>query len=717
MNRASLFRIQSNAAIFKDLRSVFLFTLLTFFCIHDKAHSQQITWQAIKGPWEQMQGPYGGAVWAIVIASDGTLFIGTNNGVYRSTDGGDSWREINVGLTRLSVGSLVITRQGSILAATDGYLFRSQDNGDTWNEVYRKYATRNALALGLYDRIYLAATGGVYYSPDDGITWNRTALTEPIVISIVAQTVDSVEVVCAGTVKRGIFRTTDGGESWQSAGLAGIQIPSLAVSNDGLLAAGTEYGVYLSSDNGQSWYRTPMPKSYIYVYALTFGANKEILAGDSGGIYRSINNGQTWTEHDFVQSTIQSLAINAENHIFAGTATSGIYRSKDLAKNWDAINRGLANTTINGFALTPDGMFYAASRGGGIFRSFDNGSTWEAYGKGIGSPFVNSLTVNNTGSVFAGVEVLGVYRLDPGARTWVNTNNPRGVLAKALITGPDGGLYFGADQRVYCSKNNGISWTQMGNGDLEGIYALTISADGSVFAGTNNGVYHLANANATWKATALSGVMVEVLLADNQTIYAGPDDTGLYRSTDSGDSWSLVALERASVSSLFLGPSGYLFAGTNSKGVYVSPDGLTWNEHNSGLYIGRPILSLGFDGGTYLFAGTNGRGIYRSTESLNKIFTTVESTDEMSFQFTLDQNYPNPFNPSTTITFTLPEDSNVKLVVYDLLGREVKVLVNEWRSSGRHQFPFSFDSLPSGLYIYRLKAGNKQLSQRMVIMK
>ena len=84
----------------------------------------------------------------------------------------------------------------------------------------------------------------------------------------------------------------------------------------------------------------------------------------------------------------------------------------------------------------------------------------------------------------------------------------------------------------------------------------------------------------------------------------------------------------------------------------------------------------------------------------------------------LSQNYPNPFNPSTSIEFELKEDARVKLTVYNVLGEEVAELVNGEINAGTHKVEFNGANLASGIYVYRLDAGNKFIETRkMVLMK
>jgi glucuronoarabinoxylan endo-1,4-beta-xylanase len=92
-------------------------------------------------------------------------------------------------------------------------------------------------------------------------------------------------------------------------------------------------------------------------------------------------------------------------------------------------------------------------------------------------------------------------------------------------------------------------------------------------------------------------------------------------------------------------------------------------------------------------------------------------TTELPREFVLHQNYPNPFNPRTVVSSQLPVASQVRLVVYDLLGREVAVLVDERRAAGSYRDTFDASGFASGVYIYRLSAGSFVESRKMVLIK
>jgi hypothetical protein len=96
---------------------------------------------------------------------------------------------------------------------------------------------------------------------------------------------------------------------------------------------------------------------------------------------------------------------------------------------------------------------------------------------------------------------------------------------------------------------------------------------------------------------------------------------------------------------------------------------------------------------------------------------TAEEHRDLPAQVTLLANYPNPFNPFTMIGYALPEATEVRLEVFDALGRRVATLVDGFRQAGRHESTFNATDLPSGLYVYRLTAGDVVQARTMVVLK
>ncbi|MCB0749781.1 MAG: T9SS type A sorting domain-containing protein [Ignavibacteriae bacterium] len=97
--------------------------------------------------------------------------------------------------------------------------------------------------------------------------------------------------------------------------------------------------------------------------------------------------------------------------------------------------------------------------------------------------------------------------------------------------------------------------------------------------------------------------------------------------------------------------------------------------------------------------------------------TGIEPITGIAEKYVLSQNYPNPFNPSTKINFSIPLNGLVKLTVYDMLGKEVKTLVNGNKSAGTYSVDFNASGLPSGVYFYKLTAGEFSEVRKMMLLK
>jgi len=126
------------------------------------------------------------------------------------------------------------------------------------------------------------------------------------------------------------------------------------------------------------------------------------------------------------------------------------------------------------------------------------------------------------------------------------------------------------------------------------------------------------------------------------------------------------------------------------------------------------ILSIQFwHGDAYVLTGA----VIEDEKYGDLIVSTEEIVTEPVKTFQLLPAYPNPFNPTTIIEYTLPENINVQLVIYDVLGRRVATLVDQIQQSGRHSVSWDASNLASGVYIYRIQAGDFVQSKKMLLMK
>jgi len=155
----------------------------------------------------------------------------------------------------------------------------------------------------------------------------------------------------------------------------------------------------------------------------------------------------------------------------------------------------------------------------------------------------------------------------------------------------------------------------------------------------------------------------------------------------------------------------YLAAGTLTEMAVckVNNDGTSaWTITMPGSYANDIVL--GSDNNVYVVGG--------NTAKINQGGVTSLIDDKLNLDgFILAQNYPNPFNPTTTISFSIPSSAFTSLKVYDILGNEVAILVNEEKPAGEHKITFDASTFTSGVYLYRLKVGNYTEMKKMILMK
>ena len=140
--------------------------------------------------------------------------------------------------------------------------------------------------------------------------------------------------------------------------------------------------------------------------------------------------------------------------------------------------------------------------------------------------------------------------------------------------------------------------------------------------------------------------------------------------------------------------------------------GDNWNQINNGL-VDSNISSLAINPNGYIFAGTLNGGVFRSISST----TSIKEEEINVFTFSLTQNFPNPFNPTTIIRYSVPQTTLVIIKVYNLLGSEIATLVNEEKSFGNYKMQFDGSNLSSGVYFYRMQAGNFNSTKKFILLR
>ncbi len=388
-------------------------------------------------------------------------------------------------------------------------------------------------------------------------------------------------------------------------------------------------------------------------------------------------------------SLYQSLTVTKSGEIIFGAYENNklkTYGSKDMGITWHSLDSLLPANTITGIASDKRGYLYTSSSKK-IYRRKENSTTWDTIPKHLDTYFlITGLGTGIHGDVFAEIQNSGTYTTPDLSRTIDDGESWQDLIRGPYATHPNGmilnsGCYHFNLNFCYWkhSTNNGNSWdTTILLGSSTNITAYAIDPQEIVYmAKQDSGIFQSTQRGnwGTWinKNTGLTNLNVNILVSDDFcNVYAGTS-TGIYRSTNKGELWSPYNLGLASLSikKLFFGNDEHL----------------------------------------YTLAGDT---LYRSTES---VLSAGILSNNSSNLFILSQNYPNPFNPTTTIAFQIKNNEWVTLKIYDILGKEIAIIVDEKLSPGSYSKAWNASVFPSGVYYYRLQTGNFSEVKKLLLVQ
>jgi photosystem II stability/assembly factor-like uncharacterized protein len=526
--------------------------------------------------WVQTNGP---AITVInkIYKYQGILFAGTKtNGVYKSTDNGNTWMPANSGIE--STNAVSITSQNNFLFAA------VSSNSDSLL--------------------------GVYRSSDEGQTWvqvNNGLGILPLVNTLFAD--DSA--LYAGEF-RGIRKSTNNGELWYlpDSALENETIYEIVESNNVLF---TELGGLLisSNDGGNSWAIDSIAY-YYYLHALTVYSNF-IYAANSygGGMIISSDYGQTWGSYipiNLLQGSGISSFVKYNGLLFAGTGI-GVIKSTDNGQTWQAANFGIEEAPISSLLYSSPKLFAECSSGG-IFASTDDGNSWATSNTGLpGGGTVRGFMADSL-YLFAGLQSDGIYRTSDHGMTWQSADSDAtGDLNYAQVTSfekKDNTIYAATSAGIYKSTNEGSFWEKIANGLPSGTGVFTVAAaGGNLIIGTYNGIYYSTDNGNDWIISNINSGFVNTMAVGNGFQYSSTYN-GFYRSSDNGETWTTLS-EAGAVALAASGDNVYFGLGPWANGIYHSTDdGTTWSSALSDIGVFSICVS-----GQYVFAGTDG-SVYMS---------------------------------------------------------------------------------------------------------
>jgi poly(3-hydroxybutyrate) depolymerase len=577
-----------------------------------------------------------------------------------------------------------------------------------------------------------------------------------------------------------IFRTTDGGDTWVelTSGTNHLFYEVSSTDENTATAVGSGGTIRRTTNGGQTWFvQSSTAQGHLYGVSFT-DFNNGTIVGAHGIIYRTLNGGVSWFSQ--LSGTTAWLYGVSFTDSSTGTAVGWngtIIRTTDAGTTWTTQNSGTMQW-LNGVCFVNSNVGTAVGCGGTILRTIDGGANWIPQSSGITSVlFSVSFTDANYGvAVGEGGTILTTTN---GGENWVVQSGSSQVESHNFIHNGINRNYFvflpqnyteGGDYPVVINLHGSTHYsleymylTHMNPvADTAGfiaVYPNSVAGDWNDYntpppddlgfiedlidtlatkysvdlkriyiSGFSNGarMSNLLGCELSDKIAAIAPVAGGILVGCNPSsavpvVYQhGTNDLNVPYSEGLAalNFWIQNNAATAYTDTMQLPDIDPNDGSTVTKFIYRNSSGevkVVFYRINSGghQWSGSPL--------TLPNNSLKNRDINSSAEIWNFVKDLVvgisENTNSNPTNFSLSQNYPNPFNPKTVIGYQLPVSSNVTLKVYDLLGREVATLVDEYKPAGSYNATFYAGSLSSGVYLYKLTAGDFIQTKKLILMK
>jgi photosystem II stability/assembly factor-like uncharacterized protein len=598
--------------------------------------------------WKALGNIAGANVLALDPNTASTIYAGTARGVMTSTDGGASWA--STGLQGTSIGVLAIDpiAPSTLYAGGNGHLYKSLDRGGSWTDLNISpppNADGRFIAALVLDpftpsTLYVALgkdSGGSFLkSLDGGKTWNVIYAAGPFYSTSSNLVIDPSNPSTLYRINP-LLKSTDGGMSWSPTGFNDSGF-ALAVdpSNSNTLYLSTGRGLFKSTDGGQNWNAldATIPPAGSFVFSPD---SNSVYAATRGGVFRSTDAGLDWrkTNTGLRVMDLEVLVGDPLNPatIYAG-GNDGLFKSEDSGECWSHLGTFQVTSSTTQFpAVSPGGVR-------SLLIDFTNPAVlYVSLARSVGN-FWTSTDINLVKSTDGGA----TWNYSIGADVTPTTGNAVGLLAVDPRNPSTLYLKYGNDYEGYVlrkTNDGGANWSYTGLGALNGLNALVIdpTTPASLYAATAStsplgdsvigGVQQSTDGGANWNVVGLANQDVGLLAIDPlhpYVLYAvvtGPNSLSLFKSTDSGASWSPinsglddVVNTRTTVNALIVDPDHpkVLYLGTSGYGVFKSSDGgATWAAFNDGLTFPDVRALAIVRGTTTVYASTPG-GVFKIRE-------------------------------------------------------------------------------------------------------
>ena len=696
------------------------------------------------------------------------IYLGTaSGGLWKSIDNGQNWVSLSDSWKTLAVGGVAVDPNnpntiyagtGEANGASSGYsigIYKSTDGGLNWQLLTGSGSSVTCQMMvnpANSNFVYQATEAGVFLSKDAGRSWSNVCSLGGLT-SLVMNPLNPAVFYAAGGSQ--ISKSVDSGKTWKS--LKGFPVGNLMVI--AMTAADTNY-IYLSSgvgggstlarstNGGASWKTMQSDVPFLgyqgwYANAIAVNpkdANDIVVGGQN--IYRATDGGKTLLQKtdgthnssssDYTQATIHGLVYNGST-LYALT-DGGIFHSESNGESWEQdMNKNLSTLLLVGGDAAPDFSYFAAGAENNGTLTLANGATiWtQAVGEGGGKTFISQ----TDGQIIYGASTNGMlHRSTDRGITW--TNN---ILPNSLSQGSFECDVSETNPNVVatCGPTNVYLTTDGGNDNFPAITKNNLISGGPVcvaisksnpnylyVAGTS-AVYSTTDQGKSWtkSTTSLGGTPTSITTDPNDPTHvyltiSGGSSKHFFISTDAGVTWTAPAtnLPNLNYQEITVDRSGHIYI-SNDYGVLGSFDGgVTWHQVGDGL---PPALVTSLHVRShYLVAATYGRGMWYLDLSQLSDVNPRTASNVSNGSVSINAIYPNPVttgHAQSTIQFSLKEDTHAILSVYDMLGREERILMNEWTTQGERERTLDLANLPAGQHYIILRVDGTSVTQPLTI--
>ncbi len=626
-----------------------------------------------------------------------------NDALFKSTDGGNTWTP--TGWDSGGIRHITIDPQNPqiiyVFSIGSTEISKTEDGGETWRAfpLPGRDGSVSALVVNPLSSniVYVAANNWKFYrSSDYGETWELSMkISEEIFGFPHCMDVNpsNPEIIYLAT-SAGLFKSTDGGNNWVERNGFNInpQQPQTSwvfvdPTNPQRVYRSSYPSLFISNNGGDTWELTNMPGG-----SITMAGNNQLIVGTSDGVYTSNENGQNvqFSSSGLHGTDIISLQVASgdDPKIYAATLDR-LYISDIDSIHWKKQYFGGYISEVKLHPTNPEIIAVGFEHGKtSIKLSLDGGNSWAELHPDD-SILSLEFSLQDSLTIYAGGYTT-LFRSDDLGNTWEETGLPSEY-------------YYIND--IALTRNNNM---------------ILLSATTGFDYSERNVLLRSLDDGQTWIEDPIKAKSVFISPDYPNVILAATHDQ-LFRSEDFGSNWQIIQFSSQDASiSAFQSLRDNLHdrndvAISTSAGVFYSTViGVTWSEL-SGDLTHKNVFSLSNSEtpNSILFAGTKSGGIYyRNMDDILHI-----SPSEIVKNFILHQNYPNPFNTNTTIKYYLDKSSYITLKISNLFGQEVEILANGGKNVGEYEIQWNASRYASGIYFYRLEAGDFAETKKLLLLK